>query len=191
MTPTTTAPPRSRSAAQGFSLIEALFASVLILVMMLFVLPLFTRAAISTVSGKESTIATTHGKWSIEEVYQLPLDRDVLTVGGNVLSNGDPGREACATWDRDEREWVDYTCASGVPADRPWARTTTLRQYAMNDLYYDGDRTLQTPLPGSTPLEFVHLRELGVSIEGQRGLQPGFSPLGPARQVDFVTLRGF
>jgi hypothetical protein len=189
MTPTPDASPRRRAPA-GFSLVEALFASALVLVMMLFILPLFTRSMVQNLSGRESSIATTHGKWTLEELYQLPLDRDVLWVGAGTLPGGDPGLQACAAWDPATHAWVNYDCATEEPVDAVagalWGRSTTLRQYAMNDLYYDGDRALNTPLPGDTPLEFVHLREIGVSVEGERsGL------LGPARQIDLVTLRGF
>jgi hypothetical protein len=170
----------------GFSLVEALFASALVLVMMLFILPLFTRAMLQNLSGRESSIATTHGKWTLEELYQLPLDRDVLWVGAAVLPDGDPGLEACATWDADAKEWTTYDCTTGLPSVPLWSRSTTVRQYAMNDLYYDGNRELETPLAGTTPLEFVHLREIGVSVEGQRT-----GVLGPTREIDLVTLRGF
>ncbi len=189
MTPDPETSPR-RGAAAGFSLVEALFASALVLVMMLFVLPLFTRSIVQNLSGRESSIATTHGKWTLEELYQLPLDRDVLWVGAGTLPNGDPGLQACAAWDPAAHAWTNYDCATQEPADAVagtlWGRSTTLRQYAMNDLYYDTPRLLDNPLPGDTPLEFVHLREVGVSIEGERG-----GVLGPARQIDLVTLRGF
>ncbi len=179
-------PTRRPYARGGFSLVEALFASALILVMMLFVLPLFIRAMVQNVSGRESSIATTHGKWTLEEANGLPLDREVLSAAGFTLPDGDPGRETCATWDPEEEEWVDYDCSQDVPAGRSWARDTTLRVYSLSDLYYDGTRILDNPLPGDTPPEFVHLREVAVAIEGQRS-----GPLGPAREMDLVTLKGF
>jgi hypothetical protein len=146
--------------------------------MMLFILPLFTRAAIQNVSGKESSIATSHGKWSLEELNQLPLDRQVLTLpGGQVVL------EACAEWDRDDHRWETFNCSLSVTAGTFWQRRTEYRQYSVRDL--EG-RQLTDPLPGGTDFEFVHLRQLSVDVQGERN-----NPLGPARRIDFVTVRGF
>lgn len=170
--------PRRRREA-GFSLIEALAAGALVLVMMLFILPLFTRAAIQNVSGRESSIASSHGKWTLEELNQLPLDRKILT-----LPTGDTTLEACAEWDSDEDRWTTYDCTSGSPAAGTlWRRQTDYRQFSVQDL--EG-RQLTNPLPGGTDFEFVHLRQLAVDVRGERN-----NPLGPARRIDFVTVRGF
>lgn len=169
---------RDRTSGRGFSLIEALAAGVLVLVMMLFILPLFTRAMTQNVAGRESSIATTHGKWTLEELNQLPLDRTQFELtGGTEL-------QACRYWDSSAEDWVDYTCGSATPTGTLWHRETRYRQYAISDLM--DDRELNTPTPGGTPFEFVHLRELAVEIQGERN-----NPLGPARRLDFVTVRGF
>jgi len=167
-----------RRAERGFSLIEALFAGVLVLVMMLFILPLFTRAMSQNVAGRESSIASTHGKWTLEELNQLPLDRRQFE-----LTSGDELVE-CKYWDRAAKAWVDQACGDSLPAGTLWHRETRYQQFAISDLM--DDRELNTPTPGGTPFEFVHLRELAVEIQGERS-----NPLGPARRLDFVTVRGF
>jgi len=171
-----------RRAERGFSLIEALFAGVLVLVMMLFILPLFTRAMSQNVSGRESSIASTHGKWTLEELNQLPLDRTQFE-----LVSGDELVE-CKYWDRATKRWEDdtgtFACGDAPPAGTLWHRETRYQQFAISDLM--DDRELNTPTPGGTPFEFVHLRELAVEIQGERE-----NPLGPARRLDFVTVRGF
>jgi hypothetical protein len=167
-----------RRAERGFSLIEALFAGVLVLVMMLFILPLFTRAMTQNVAGRESSIASTHGKWTIEELNQLPLDRKQFELtGGTELAE-------CKYWDRTAKAWVTYACGAALPGGTLWHRETRYQQFAISDLM--DDRELNTPTPGGTPFEFVHLRELAVEIQGERE-----NPLGPARRLDFVTVRGF
>lgn len=172
--------PHRRPAAGGFSLVEALVAGALVLVMMLFVLPLFTRSMSQNVAGRESSISSTHGKWTLEELNQLPLDRQEfeLTGGDELL--------ACKYWDRATGQWATHTCGAALPAGTLWHRQTRYRQFAIGDLMDDRELTDDEAVAAGTPFEFVHLRELAVEIQGERE-----NPLGPARRIDFVTVRGF
>lgn len=172
--------PIHRRAERGFSLVEALVAGALVLVMMLFVLPLFTRSMTQNVAGRESSISSTHGKWTLEELNQLPLDRiQFELVGGDELLN-------CKYWDASAKQWVEHTCDAALPGGTLWHRRTRYRQFAIGDLMNDRQLLDGEAVPAGTPFEFVHLRELAVEIQGERE-----NPLGPARRIDFVTVRGF
>ena len=55
----------------GFSLVEALIASALVLMITLGVMPLFTHAVVQNVSGKESTISTNYSRSAAEELVEI------------------------------------------------------------------------------------------------------------------------
>ena len=184
--------PTARDA--GFSLIEALIAAALVLMITLGVMPLFTHAVVQNVSGKESTISTNYSRSTTEELIGLPLDREEVRT---ELSETE--RELCYSYEHpDGWKEVPDCNPENDPNDYPaWARTTLIRQYNINEIY-DGDTaagnpTFKNPIlgyaVGNDRLDsFVHIRELMVITEGQR--EEG-SPLGKGRRVDMVELRGF
>lgn len=180
----------------GFSLIEALIAAALVLMITLGVMPLFTHAVVQNVSGKESTISTNYSRSTTEELVGLPLDRDEVRT-----ETGEIERKLCYTYEH-PTGWKEDTDCDPEDHDPPhlyptWARTTLIRQYNINEIYdgdtADGNPTFKNPILGydvsNDRLDsFVHIRELMVITEGQR--EEG-SPLGKGRRVDMVELRGF
>lgn len=181
--------PTARDA--GFSLVEALIAAALVLVISLGVMPLFTYAVVQNVSGKESTISTNFSRSTTEELIALPLDRDILRP-----PTGDESKEICTDYEPGVG-WEVVTCGAAVVGQPTWARTISIQQYNINEIY-DGDSaagvpTFKNPVVGydisnSRFDSFVHVRELMVITEGQRAPD---SPLGKGRRVDMVNLRGF
>lgn len=180
---------------EGFSLIEALIAAALVLMITLGVMPLFTHAVVQNVSGKESTVSTNYSRSSTEELVALPLDRAALRPPAGQNSN-----ELCQTYDPDSGwETVDPCPGPGAGFDPgpTWARRTFVQQYNINEIYdgdtADGQPTFKNPIVGYDVSSdrfdsFVHIRELMVVTEGQRRED---SPLGKGRRVDMVDLRGF
>lgn len=179
------------SGQAGFSLVEALIASALVLVISLGVMPLFTNSVVQNVSGKESTISTNFSRSSAEELVALPLDRDILRPRA-----GDTSRTVCQDYEPDDG-WEVVTCGATPTGQPTWARTISVQQYNINEIY-DGDTaagepTFKNPIVGYDIANdrfdsFVHIRELMVVTEGQRTPD---SPLGAGRRVDMVSLRGF
>lgn len=175
----------------GFSLVEALIASALVLMITLGIMPLFTHAVVQNVSGKESTISTNYSRSSTEELIALPLDREILRP-----PDGDNSQEVCSDHEPGIG-WKIVTCGAPVLGQPTWARTLLIQQYNISEIY-DGDSaagvpTFKNPIVGydlsnSSFDSFVHIRELMVITEGQRTED---SPLGRGRRVDMVDLRGF
>lgn len=163
-------------ARRGFSLIEALVASLLLVVIVLALVPLFARSMQNTLAGREYSVASQHSRSRTDEYYQLPLTGEelVVPVGDGELVRPD-------WWDADDKLWTDAAPA----APPPWRRTTTVRQYNVNDLLVSG--RLSTPLAGGTAAPQVHLREVIVEVESVR--EGG--PAGSGKSVTLTTVRGF
>lgn len=161
----------------GFSLIEVLVAALLLLVIVLALLPLFAVSLSNNLAGREYSVASHHGRSQLELYNQLSLDRPVLNLDAGdseeVLTEVfDPARHAFTTG------------ATSLPP--PWSRVTTVRWYNVRDLYDSG--RLSNPLPGGSPPEQVHLREVIVEVEREREAGGGLSK---GREVTLSTVRGF
>lgn len=175
----------------GFSLIEALVASALVLVITLGIMPLFTNSVIQNLSGKESTVSTNYSRSSSEELVPLPFDRQILRPPVGLTS-----QQVCQSYEEGQG-WQVVTCGAPLAGTPTWTREIFVQQYDIREIY-DGDTaagvpTFKNPVVGY-PLSAsrldssVHIRELMVITEGQR---TDDSPLGPGRRVDLVNLRGF
>lgn len=179
----------------GFSLVEALIASALVLMITLGVMPLFTNAVVQNVSGKESTISANYSRSTTEELIALPLDRELLRP-----PVGQTSQQVCYDYEPGTgpgKGWEVVTCGAPVVGQPTWARTLLVQQYNIGEIY-DGDTaagipTFKNPKVGYAPTNTredlsTHVRELMVITEGQRTED---SPLGKGRRVDMVSLRGF
>ncbi len=134
----------------GFSLVEVLVASVILLVISLGMVPLFTRSITSNVEGFESTEVANHAKSRAEEFLQYDFNAPSLT-----LAVGNDAREIVDYYADQAGDWVDTVPAADVAL---FTRTTRVRQFSFSDL--------TTPLEGGTPLDAVHLKEIMVTIQG-------------------------
>jgi len=179
--------PRSERAAEsGFSLIEALVASVILLFIALALIPLFTRAMRDNVQGNDATQETNHGKAREELVLQLPFNNQgVVVPAGQVLG------ETVEAWtqgapnvinDANEGWLQGSTAGRGLAL---WTRTTDVRQYGVADL---DDGRLDTALPGDTQPIFVQLKEVEVRMESARNAA---NPLGGGRRLTFRMIKPF
>ncbi len=160
---------------QGFSLIEVLIASGILLVVALGVLPLFAQAIVNNRAGADYTQATNYAKSELERLYALPFSSPELAV-----TTGDQ-TERVQYFSQYQKKWI----AGAAPtADPPlWTRTTTIRQYSLGGIVdLDKDGTLDGPLSAGTPETFVHVKEIEVRVESGRS----GGPLGAGKRI---TLR--
>ena len=157
----------------GFTLIEVLIASALLMVVTLGLLPLYVRSIGDNAAGAESTRLTNFARSRIEEYSQLDFNSPELTIdtgSAKVVSD---------YYSHYYREWRDGTPPAADPP--AFVRTVTVRQYnatALQDLRLDPAEAL----PNGTGNSFVHLKEVVVVIQGTRQL----ALLGPAQRI---TLR--
>ena len=170
---------RGRVAESGFSMIEALIAAAILLIIALGLIPLFARSIVDNNSGNDATQATNHGKTQLEELIQVPFNNQKLDVPG-----GSTESQAVETWtqgdaaktgDANEGWWAT---PSGKGRSL-WTRTTRVRQYNISDL---DDGTLDNPQEGGTQPTFVHLKEVEVQLDNAKsGSLLGGGPAQTAR----------
>lgn len=175
--PPTAAPTIAEARQRGFSLVEALIAAFLLVLVVLALVPLFSTAIGNTLAGRELSVASQHGRSRIEEAMQLPLDRPAVNVPAGADERVD--REVL---ERGAERWRGGTASDPVP----WTRVTVVRQYNVRDLYESG--RLTDRLDGGTDPGHVHLREVFVEVEVERDAA---SPLAGGREVVLSTVRGF
>lgn len=162
----------------GFSLIEAMIGAALLLLIVLGVLPLFTRAMIDNAAGADYTRTTNHARSAAENLFQLSFNDTVMTVPTTGTSLVAPEFYSELT-----KRWQPNT--GTLPVGTQWLRTTTVRQYGLSDVIEDG--IFDRPLPGDTFPSAVHVKEIEVRVEsaGVTGA------LGARKQMQMRLLKSF
>lgn len=164
---------RRTHGAAGFSFIEVVIASLLLLMIAVSVLPMFTEAAASNETGREYTEVANFARSRAEEFSQLAFSAEPLTITAGTERIHEEHYSA------GYKKWIAGTTLA--PGDRAlWLRRTTIRQYASSDL-----ETLATPLPAGVDPGTVHFKEILVEV---RGAHIG-SLFGPAKSITVRLLK--
>ena len=153
----------------GFSLVEVLVASVILLVIALGMVPLYTRAIRSNVSGFDYTQVSNFARSRAEEFLQYPWNSPRLT-----LPAGETELVFTDAYSQQERVWKTPPLAAGD--EELFTRVTRVREVAVTDI--------DTPLPGGSPA--AHLKEITVTVNGTR---LAGAPLGPGQQIVVQVLK--
>jgi Tfp pilus assembly protein PilV len=163
--------PAARRGEAGFSIIEALIAAAILLIIALGLLPVFSRAINDNVTGNDATQATNGSRTELEELLQMPFNNQRVVVAGGqtkaetkdfyTRAKADASTGAYQIGDATEGWTADATGRGPVL----WNRTTTVQQYGITDL---NDGKLDTPLDGSTQANFVHLKQIQVQIDNPK-----------------------
>ncbi len=174
---------RPRPAERGFSLIEVMIASVILLILLLGIIPLFLRSSVNRLHGRESSMVSSFARSRAEELLQLPFDHKELTVpsGSTELDVVEYQTPGSTEWSQDP----------SLATKALWVRTTRVRQFGAGDLL-DGDTNgdgndLDTPLPGGTNPRSVQLKEIQVEVTSPRKA----GPLGAAKELSIRVLKAF
>ena len=172
---------RGSAGASGFSLIEALLASVILMIVALGVLPLFSRAMVSNLAGSESTSLSSMAMERAEEFYQYPFNGTRLTVPGGATEVFYD-----EVWTEEDGRWIDGTVAEAEGDEKTvrWTRRTRVRQFGINDVL-DGS---PTPLDGNAPSGSVHVKEIEVEVASARQSSVALGPTKDLRVRLFKAL---
>jgi hypothetical protein len=169
----------SAEAASGFSLIEALVASAILLCVTLGLLPLWTRATLDNLAASRSGRASDHARSRIEALLRLPFDSPELALSGGTARTTVEGLA------RGSDRWRRLDGPPGsAPPGTEWIRTTAVRWYSIA-AFADGELTDAEALPSGAPRDAVDCKGLRVVVALAR---PGRSPAGGPR-VAFEALR--
>ncbi len=148
----------------GFSLIEVLVASVILVIILLGIIPLFLRSMSNRQSGLEATTVGSYARTRAETLLELPFDHPDLTVPASKSE-----LETIEYLPLGSKEWTTDDAAKDSAA---WVRTTHVRQFGSGDLL-DGDTngdgdSLDVPLPGGTNPRSIQLKEIEVAVTSNR-----------------------
>jgi len=163
---------RRRRGEAGFSFIEVVIASLLLLMIAVAVLPMFTEAAASNETGREYTDVANFARSRAEELTQLQFNAEPLTITAGTERLHEEYYSATS------RKWLAGTTA--VAPDRAlWLRRTRIHQYEATD------RNLTTPLAAGTDALRIQVKEILVEV---RGASAG-SLFGPAKSITVRTIK--
>lgn len=161
----------------GYSLLEVLFASLLLLVVAVSILPLFTRALQSNLAGGRASNMTNFAASDLEAANQRTINhsqydlegQQVLSLGEafwNLVVDGTGSNSSIG-----DEKWQADDTGSGVFV---WKRSTKVRKYSISDItplvQPDGTTlsALGHPYKYDSPLSLddssVHLSEFRVTI---------------------------
>lgn len=166
--PPTRKPPSSNvpAAEAGVSLVEALIAAALLLVIVIGLIPLFSRSMLNNVQGNDAMQATNAVVTEFERFLALPFDREELTIpaGSNEV-------QTTLFYLFEGKQW-DASVPIGDTAR--WEREATLRQYSIGDLFDDG--VLNNPQPGDQTPSYIHLKTIELEVRNGRVPEaPGYT----------------
>jgi prepilin-type N-terminal cleavage/methylation domain-containing protein len=167
-----------RDSRLGFSLIEVLIAMALAGLLLIGVLPLFTKSMSNNVEGNQLTEVTNRARLHVEELMAMPIDAEELTV-----PDGDDMLQTIELFSPTEQRWIEEDDFGTGPA--LYTRVTRVRQFNMSavnqtDLEFEDDEVL----PGGTPAGQVSIKEIVVRVNTGR---PSFLNLMGRQKA--VTLR--
>jgi hypothetical protein len=173
--------PRPRGAA-GFTLVESLIGAALLLLVMIGVLPLFTRAMIDNMAGADYTKIANMAKSRHEDFARAPFDGAAYNIPAGQTST-----VIDEYWDMLSSSWQPTPSSGKLPNSAAWERTTTVTQYTFADALDNG--VLDTPLDGGTAGEIMQAQVLVKSVNPAGAGAVG--PLGSRRQTIVRFLKAF
>jgi type II secretory pathway pseudopilin PulG len=177
----------------GFSLVEALIATAVLGFIAIGVLPMFTQAMVNNKQGSDSTVVTTFSKTNVEALDAVDFGAApaLKVVGGSSCVTVDWYVQRSAGNVGDGYWLVTYPtsysaaapCGPDPVPPQPvptvaglvlWKRTTTVTQYAADDVA----TSFSNPLPAGTSPDQVGLKKIQVVV--QRAVPGGAVTAGKA-----------
>jgi hypothetical protein len=160
----------------GFSLIEVLFTSLLVLAVAVSTVPMFTRGLVSNTAGMDATEVSNQARTHLERLIELPFASPELTVTeGTELRSSDWFSTVTGQW----QPFPTPVASAAVQ----WTRVTSVRQYGLAALA-DGVIEQSEALDAGVEPQWVHMKQIEVLVE-----QTGAAFGGPAKRISVGTLK--
>jgi len=178
-----------RRSEAGFSMIEALIAAAILLIIALGMIPLFARSMVNNALGSDYTQASTYGKSNLEKAEKMPFETKGLTlVTGTSLQTVEyvekSATKGTAVVDQD---WTSTVTNNNALV---WTRTTRVRQFKVTAID-DGVLSDSEAAPaGADPIDWQVKEVSSVLDSGKRkaGVQ---SPLASIGQTTFQVMKPY
>ena len=185
----------------GYSLIEVLFASFLLLVVAISIIPMFTRALQSNLAGGRASAMATFAASDMEVVNQKTIDHedyelegtDFVSVATEYWNMGTDSTDNEGNKYLGDEVWQDDDTTGMIL----WERTTEVRKYAVSDIlpivdtsgttltgYGENPRIFDLPLKPSEEGS-KHLVEFRVQIK------PYGNVFGAGKQITISHFRTY
>jgi len=150
--------PQRPDSQAGFSLIEAMIAAVLLLIVILGVLPLVTRGVMNNLQGNDASNEANATVDGIERLVALPWDNIALQLvpGKTSLPSTDFFALGANSW--------GSTVPSGDRAQ--YIRNVQVEWFGANDLEFDD--SLDTPLDGGVGGGGVQIKRITLQMQNAR-----------------------
>jgi prepilin-type N-terminal cleavage/methylation domain-containing protein len=165
---------RSRRDA-GFSLIEVLITSVMVVSIALSTMPMFTQAMVNNTAGMDSTKVANEARSHLERMVELSFGSPELTLSAGAA------KQTSEYFSILTKNWHPFPLPPGS-AGVLWTRVTTVRQYGLSAIA-DGVLDPIEALDVEAVPEAVHLKEIVVAVQ-----QTG-AAFGPAKRISLETLK--
>ncbi|MEA2692276.1 MAG: hypothetical protein QOJ16_1663 [Acidobacteriota bacterium] len=177
--------PAGAGLERGFTIIEGLVATAILLIVAIGIIPLFASSILNNSRGSDSTQASNFSKTNVENLLQMPFNNVLLKVpgGSNQLKVDDWWKPGNNKINDPSQGWQ-----AGVPAAGTvniWTRNTIVQQYGLNDILTNGSPT--TPLDGNTQANFVQLKLITVNVQSSKA----GGILGVGERIVLQTLKAF
>ena len=189
---------RRAGRARGFSLVETLIGLVILLIAMIGLMPLFTKAIQQNTEGKQSTEATSHGRTELENLMQVEFNNHLVTIQENSEL------PLVLFWsEADQTKLGDEYWTETAEPTATWRMDSTVRQFGIQSVRDDDldgvmevlvgledtnlDGILDNPLPAGTLPAFVHVKTLDVTLQKRAAAVTMGEPLA----LDLRTYKAF
>jgi Tfp pilus assembly protein PilV len=175
--------PVGTAGERGFTIIEGLVATAILLVVAIGVIPLFASAILNNSKGSDSTTASNFSKTNVENLLALPFTGPNMTItAGNKLEVDDWWKPGNGKINDPTQGWT--LTAPSTTTIATWNRVTTIQQYQTEDILTDG--ALTTPLDTSVSSQ-AGLKMVTVSLASRK---PG-GILGNGERITVQMIRAF
>ena len=167
------------------SLVEVLVAMTILLVICVSVMGVFVSSMRSTFEGRDFTKVTNHGRTETEQYFGAAFNSDRLRIEAGTESTATAQWVTYAPGAPDPGQWI---ATGGEPGAR-WARVSRVRQFGLAGLLdaEPGKVSLDDPLEATTPVGYVHLKEVTVETQGLRASMM----LGTPKRLVLHSIRAY
>lgn len=178
-----------RRGEAGFSMIEALIAAAILLIIAIGMIPLFARSMVNNALGSDYTQATTYGKSNIEKIAKGTFEsKDLTLTAGTSLQRVEyvekPATKGTPVTDLD---WK-YTVTNNNAL--VWTRTTRVRQFKVTAI--DDGVLLDTEVAaaGADPQDW-QIKEVSSLLDSGKRKAGVQSPLASIGQTNFQIMKPY